>query len=365
MLAAWIVGCTLDTQGGADLVASKAGSGGAVSKDAGADLSMAGGSGPDADASIDGSIASGGKAGFDAGSAGASGDGGAAGAGGGGATGGAAGAGGVVSTGGAAGAGGVIGTGGSGPICPTGTKGPSMVLIQRPLSSGGAFCIDSTEVTAEQYAAFLAAVDDADPEDDAPCGWNQTYAPEQKGACNLAVHGNATAHPSWPMVCIDWCDARDYCAWAGKRLCGNMSGGAVAFDEAVNPAASEWAYACTSGGKHAYPYGAALVAGKCVDDAYDKIDKNGADASPEGVGTATGCMVTDHPQLLDMSGNVWEWTDSCEGTSPPEKARCRDLGGSFWDFEPNILRCASNHSTGHLRGLINKNVGFRCCADAE
>ncbi len=377
MLAAWIVGCTLDTEGGAAFVASTAGSGGSVAKDASVDVSVAAGSGPDAKAPIDGSISSGGEAGFDAGSAGASGDGGAAGGGSAGATGGGAGAGGViamdggagaggvVATGGAAGAGGVIGTGGSGPTCPTGTKGPSMVLIQRPQSIGGAFCIDSTEVTAKQYAEFLAAVGDDDPEDEAPCGWNLTYAPEAKGACDLAVHGNATAHPSWPMVCIDWCDARDYCAWAGKRLCGNMSGESVAFNDAVKSAASEWAHACTSGGKHAYPYGAALFAGKCVDDAYDGVEKNGANASPEAVGAATGCTVMDHPQLVDMSGNVWEWTDSCEGTSPPEKARCRDLGGSFWDFEPNILRCASDHSPGHVRNLINKNVGIRCCADVE
>lgn len=358
-VSTWAAGCAFDTEGTGS--SGTLGDSGIHSEAATGATGGAGG--------FAGTSSTGGTAGT-GGPSGTGGLSGASGAAGHGETGGTAGAGGTAETGGSAGTAGSAGTSGAagtdpGPACPVGLPGPPMVLIQAT-SGKASYCIDATEVTTTQYHAWLDTIQDQVPTHDPECAWNATYRPEQKGACDLAIHGNATAHPHWPMVCIDWCDARDYCTWAGKRLCGDMKGKPVAFAQAIDPSVSEWAHACTGNGQRAYPYGDALEEGRCVDDAYDGVPSNGGvDAHPEAVGSAANCRCPEYPQLADMSGNVWEWTNSCEATSPANQSRCRDLGGSFWDYEPHILRCRSEWSPGHVRDLINKNIGIRCCADTK
>jgi formylglycine-generating enzyme len=306
-LTLWIVGCTLGTHGTSESPTDDGGTGGFAAAEAGEDHSLAGGKGGQSaaggQAGSAGMDASGGSGAKDSGvedqSAG---------------SGGTAGAGGTSE--GGAGQGGVAGSAGTGgpeagaPTCPVNLPGPAMTLIRYPAGGlDGYYCIDSTEVTALQYKAWLSTA--ATPSNDVVCAWNLTYAPEALGKCNLSIHGNATAHPQWPMVCVDWCDARDYCAWAGKRLCGKIGGGPVGFDAAIDPVASEWANACMGGGFHLYPYGDTLEQARCVDDYFDGTKGNGVLASPEDVGSATQCTVKEYPSLLDMFGNVWEWTDSC------------------------------------------------------
>ena len=99
--------------------------------------------------------------------------------------------------------------------CGKGLKGPWMVPMILP--TGGSFCADSTEVTRWQYAAFLAA---RYPLSEQPlhCAWNDSYVP---------WYWQEQTRDDLPAVSMDWCDARAYCAWAGKRLCGRVGGGTV------------------------------------------------------------------------------------------------------------------------------------------
>lgn len=247
----------------------------------------------------------------------------------GGATGGAAGAGG---SGGGAGA-----AGGPAMFCPK-APGPKMVAVETPT---GWFCIDSTEVTEDQYADFLESVPSEAGQPPA-CAFNTSF----NGWSAEIPHSNE------PRRNVDWCDARAYCQWAGKRLCGRPGGGSAPFDEFASAADSEWYFACSRGGKRPFPYGLTFLDWACATS--DNPHKKGVTTVRYNFGCEGG-----FDDLWDMSGNVGEWEDSCK--SDDELASCRLRGGSA-DSPGEASRCHTDSSTA--RSVSNDRVGFRCCADA-
>ena len=214
--------------------------------------------------------------------------------------------------------------------CPSGA-GPAMVNI-------GPFCIDSTEVTASQYDAFLAA--------DASLG----ILPP---ACSFkGSYTTTTLTGAVPINGVDWCDAYAYCQWAGKRLCGDTSGGASGF-LAYTSTTNQWFYACSSQGALIYPYGNTYDGGACNDVDYGV-------GSPIPV-ASDGCEGA-YAGVHDMAGNVWEWEDSCDGDAGSAD-HCRVRGGCWVDSAQTIA-CAFD-SFDHFtttRGGPTGFVGFRCCA---
>ena len=94
------------------------------------------------------------------------------------------------------------------PDCP-GTAGPPGVRIH---AEAGTWCIDSTEVTRAQYGIFVASTDVGALPEPAFCAWNKSFLPYD-GWKDLP-------HDDRPVTKVNWCDAYMYCAWAGKRLCG-------------------------------------------------------------------------------------------------------------------------------------------------
>jgi len=124
--------------------------------------------------------------------------------------------------------------------CPSG-RGPSMVIV--PCVDGGSYCIDSTEVSRAQYAAFVA---DGFPLTGQPpcCAANTTYEPDP--ACE--VQPEVTHQGDHPQVCVDWCDADAFWRWAGKRLCAGVR-------LEADPQSNEWHNACSTGGAHTYCFG--------------------------------------------------------------------------------------------------------------
>jgi formylglycine-generating enzyme required for sulfatase activity len=220
--------------------------------------------------------------------------------------------------------------GDAGSACPAG-----MVDV-------GSFCIDATEVTNAAYRAFL----DARPSrrlQPAACSWNLDYTPS----------GGPPPADTRPVVGVDWCDAWLYCAWSGKRLCGRMGGGNNPAGAFADASRSEWHHVCTNGGASAYSYGETFDGTKCAHAGDDGV------LAP--VGAVASCVGTTPPydQVFDMSGNAWEWEDSCSGEAG-EKDLCRVRGGGTHSSSAEVS-CAMDYLA--KREQTFRSVGIRCCSN--
>src|SRR5207248_7551829 len=124
-----------------------------------------------------------------------------------------------------------------------------------------------------------------------------------------------TAFDAFPVIHVTWEEARDFCAWAGKRL----------------PTEAEWEKAASwnaaTSTKSVWPWGDEFDATRLnTDDHYDDTTRVGS-FDPEMNGT------------FDMAGNVWEWTSSLDkgfpynkddGRENPQAAGNRIVRGGSW-----------------------------------
>ncbi len=236
--------------------------------------------------------------------------------------------------------------------CPRGLPGAELVEVRE---AGEAFCIDAREVTQIDYAAFLEVARGTRETDE--CDWNVIDAPcpsgeEWQGGCGepdgpCPNHFDPVGTPERRMGCVDWCDAKAYCEWAGKRLCGGLGGRVVTLEEnwgPDSPVLTEWRFACTQGGRTKYPYGDAHEIGRC--------DDYSAPGPSYGSAECRGTLPR-YDAIADLPGSVREWTALCEDS------RCSTEGGS------SAGPAASCEMSGasSMRSL-SKHLGFRCCTDA-
>lgn len=223
--------------------------------------------------------------------------------------------------------------------CPTDLPGPALLTV--PTQIAAPRCMDATEVSNAQYAVFLAS-NPSTKNQQPRCAANDSFVP--------LFLWPPTGRELRPVVNVDWCDAWAYCAWAGKGLCGNIKGGAGSFGNTDSPGQSAWFDVCSSGGKRDYPYGSG--------SSYEPASCNGLDKHESDTTEVDGPALCEGPidGLMNLSGNVWEWEDACQGDGVDDL--CRVRGGSFRSAGFN-LRCDSA-SSGH-RGDAYDDFGFRCC----
>jgi hypothetical protein len=223
-----------------------------------------------------------------------------------------------------------------------------------PIQGGGVYCIDATEVSYGAYDAFYSA-NPSPANQPAYCSWNLDWTPAGDWP-----YQNPQAFD--PVRYVNWCQAAAYCKYEGKRLCGKIGGGPAAQASFADFTKDQWFNACSSQGKNCapggcYPYGTT----------YDGQICNGADTTlpamqmhqPESYMMLMNCL-GGPPGLLEMSGNVAEWEDSCAANTGQNDA-CAVRGGSFLDGATG-LRCDSNGAlVTQPRSYQGRDVGFRCC----
>jgi len=184
----------------------------------------------------------------------------------------------------------------------------------------GAFWIMRTEVTNAQYNRCVQADVCSEPDD---------------------PYWGAPSQSEHPVTAVDWYQANKYAEWVGGRL----------------PTEAEWEKACRGTDGRIYPWGDDLPTAERVNygeklDDTTPVGSYPAGASPYGV--------------LDMAGNVWEWTSSKyadypykadDGRERQEGGDVRVLRGGSWFKDAGLMRCA--HRTGRIPSGRDDHGGFR------
>lgn len=213
------------------------------------------------------------------------------------------------------------------------------------------YSIDVTEVTKGQYDAWLATTPDLPS--DVNCNYVTSYA--EQGKSGVYSGTEADHHP---VVYVDWCNAYAYCKDVNKRLCGAIGGGSNYYGDFSNALTSQWYRACSAGGNYAFPYGNTYQPYFC--DGLDYWNDDSSRMQTVSVGSLTNCVTSSpgYAGVYDLSGNVWEWEDSCNGSGA--LGTCRVRGGAFHDFLGSYIPCDFDNL--NYRQSVGSNFGFRCCS---
>jgi serine/threonine-protein kinase len=203
------------------------------------------------------------------------------------------------------------------------------------------FWIDRTEVTNDQYGRCVAA--------------GACEPPEDSGSYSRESYYGDVHYQDYPVIHVNWHQARAYCEWVGARL----------------PTEAEWEYAARGPQGWRFPWGDGADGGRLnycdascqfghADGAYDD---GHADTAPVGTYPAGASWCG----ALDLAGNVWEWTADWSGEYPsgwhenpvgPSSGTYRVMRGGCLNSSWDHVR-AANREPAHP-GSHGYSAGFRC-----
>jgi formylglycine-generating enzyme required for sulfatase activity len=201
---------------------------------------------------------------------------------------------------------------------------------ERPVRevSLAAYWIDKYEVSNGQYQKCVNAGKCTKP----------SYT---DSSTRSSYYGNAK-YDNYPVVYVDWHQAKAYCEWAGGSL----------------PTEAQWEKAARGKNGRKYPWGDESPNSNLVNYGEIKGDTTAVGSYPRGV-SPYGAM--------DMAGNVWEWVldwygpyDAAETNNPegPGTGDYRVLRGGSWHFSNWGIRSAFRRY--YSPTSTDYSIGFRC-----
>ena len=209
------------------------------------------------------------------------------------------------------------------------------------------FWMDKVEVTNGMYALCANA---------GACRLPQEYRSNSRDK----YYGDAQFN-NYPVVYVTWLQAKTYCEWAGRRL----------------PTEAEWERAARGDDTRVYPWGDQLPDASRANFSNLVGDTASVGNSPAGVSPFG---------ILDMSGNVAEWTnDIYSGTyytssmatnpqGPGGESNNRVVrGGTYQDVKSDIRVSKRSSVPGsdpnalinsaEWLGTFSPKIGFRCASN--
>jgi hypothetical protein len=239
----------------------------------------------------------------------------------------------------------------------------TLVLSKQP--DGSCYWIDQTEVTVQQYSQFLADTSRPPSWDPACLAWKTTPSnpiAEESDPCTAST--SAESEPfraTKPIRCVDWCDARAFCNWAGMDLCSGSDADGIVTPQDLP---DQWGGACSANGFQ-YVSGSVPVYGACnvgLDAGQCLAILGQYNCAPAEVTSFPGC--TGPSGAINMIGNVAEWVLQCgfsvDGGPGGMDSPCQHRGGSF---AGNLVDETCYKLTPDSRATRKRDVGLRCCAD--
>lgn len=260
------------------------------------------------------------------------------------------------------------------------TVGP-FAIERHPVTNAqfAAFVADTGYVTVAERAPDPADYPGADPADLVPGGlvftptagpvdlrdWRQwwRWVPGAHWRRPLGPDGpDWQDRPDHPVVQVAYVDALAYARWADRRL----------------PTEAEWEYAARGGTTTTYPWGEELTpGGRLMANTWQGAFPYRNDGAAGWVGTSpVGTFPPNGYGLVDMIGNVWEWTGTrFEGhhrPGPPAPAPCCApsrpdptvsqvlKGGSHLCAPEYCRRYRPTARSPQSQDSATSHIGFRC-----
>ena len=218
-----------------------------------------------------------------------------------------------------------------------------------------AYWIDKTEVTNEQYTAFL---NEEGNQSEGGETWLDVGSGDERIYQVNDMWQTEAGYEDHPVVEVSWYGAAAYCEWAGGRL----------------PTEAEWEKAARGENGFLYPWGDGVLNGNLANFCDRNCKKDFPDFG-EDDGYAETSPVGNYPAgassygALDMAGNVWEWVADWfdedyysvspdENPTGPLSGEYRVMRGGSWGDFSSLQRCSLRYWLAP--DLPWNNVGFRC-----